>query len=335
MKLTKNCRSKYHIKRILVPLLLAAIVATIILEMGVLLSWQKPSFDLASVDILKISAPDPLEPPQECLDKPDGYNKWVCLGPYFTRVTNEVSVRAAMAEARRFKEEKAVSDCHISAHLIGETSLEKHNFDIGKAFSSCTSGCNDGCFHGVMERYIRGEEDLSGIASKIKNVCDSLGNKQWYSGETFYRCVHGVGHGLRAHNYIPLRDAITACDAFGPEWRSVCIGGITMENVDQYLELDLDEDTLIKFIPQICDEIESLDGRILVEIDIIDLCLYNVALGLMDYTGFDVERTEELCEELPRQKYIDQCKKMIDVIVTVEEPSNIDIAKFIENRHFR
>jgi len=60
MNFIKNCRSKYHIKRILVPLLLAAIVAAIVLEMGVLLSWQKPSFNLASVDILKISAPDPL-----------------------------------------------------------------------------------------------------------------------------------------------------------------------------------------------------------------------------------------------------------------------------------
>ena len=322
MNFIKNCRSKYYTKRILVPLLLA----TIVLEMGILLPGQMSSFNLASVDILKISAPDPLEPPQECLDKPDGYNKWVCLGPYFTRVTNEVSVRAAMAEARRFKEEKAVSDCHISAHLIGETSLKKHNFDTGKAFSSCTSGCNDGCFHGVVERYIRDEEDLSSsIASKIKNVCDGLvadpKNAKGFSGETFYRCVHGVGHGLRAHNYIPLRDAINACDAFGPDWRRVCIGGITMENVDQYLELDLDEDTLIKFIPQICDEIESLDGRILVEIDIIDLCLYNVALGLMDYTGFDVERTEELCEELQLQEHINICKNYIPEVLESEQPS--------------
>ncbi len=325
MNFIKNCLSKYHIKRILLFILPAAIVAAIVLEMGVLLSWQTPSFNLASMDILKISAPDPLEPPQECLDEPDGYKKWVCLGPYFTRVTNEVSVRASMAEAKSLKRQGVISDCHLFSHFIGKTTLEKYDFDLAKAFSSCTDGCSNGCWHGVMERYIRGEEDLSGIASKIKNVCDSIEGD--FSQKV--NCVHGIGHGLRAHNYIPLRDAINACDAFGPVWRSVCIGGITMENVDQYLELDLDEDTLIKFIPQICDEIES------VELDLVALCVYTVALGLMDYTGFDVKRTEELCEELPRQKYIDQCKKMIDVIVAIEEPSNIDIEKFIENRHFR
>ena len=88
MNSIKNRLSKYHIKRILVPLLLAAIVATIVLEMGVLLSWQKPSFNLASVDILKISAPDPLEPPQElpnkvCSDYPglSGDSVPATLGP--------------------------------------------------------------------------------------------------------------------------------------------------------------------------------------------------------------------------------------------------------------
>ena len=48
MKLTKNYLNKYYTKRILVPLLLAAIV----LEMGVLLSGQTPSFNLASMDAI-------------------------------------------------------------------------------------------------------------------------------------------------------------------------------------------------------------------------------------------------------------------------------------------
>jgi len=325
MNFIKNCLSKYPIKRILVPLLLAAIVAAIILEMGVLLSWQKPSFNLASMDILKISAPDPLEPPQECLDKPvDGFStSWTCFKSYFERITNEVSANAAMAEARRFKAQKAVSDCHLFGHYIGETNLEKHNFDMGEAFSSCAPGCSDGCFHGVMERYIRGEEDLSGIASKIKNVCDSPG-----TDPDKFRCVHGVGHGLLAHKHLPLQDAINACDAFGPGWwwPHVCMGGLTMENMDQYLLLDLDEDTLIKFIPQMCAPFESLEPGIM------DSCIYHVSLGLLYYTGYDIEHTEELCKELSKREYIDNCKEDISTAVEVEKPSNIDIEKFFENR---
>ena len=316
MNFIKNCLSKYHIKRILVPLLLAAIVATIVLEMGVLLSWQKPSFNLASMDILKISTPDPLEPSQECLGQyADGNGvPWSCFASYFERITNEVSVSAAMAEAKRFKEQSMMPDCHLFAHFIGEEALEKDDFDIDKAFSGCVAGCNSGCFHGVIERHIHNVADLSDISSTMKNLCVRLGTDPLRE----YRCIHGVGHGLFAHEYLSLRDALTTCEAMSSgekEREDTCIGGMMMENAYQYLELDLDEDTLIKFIPRMCAEVTS------VEPDIIDLCLYDVALGLMDYTGFDVERTEELCEELQLQEHINICKNYIPEVLESEQPS--------------
>ena len=303
MNLTKNCLSKYYIKRILIFILPAAVIAAILLEIGILLPGQMPSLNLASVDIFKISAPDPLEPPQECLNQPaDGYStSWTCFKSYFERITNEVSANAAMAEARRFKSQKVVSDCHLFAHFIGENTLEKYDFDIGEALSSCAAGCSSGCYHGVLERYIRDEPDLPNLLPQLKAVCDAHG----VDDQSRHQCVHGIGHGLFAHNYLPPLDAVNGCDSLGELWRGVCIGGLTMENMDEYLLLDLDEEQFRKILPEICAPFESLAP------DVMRACVIHISLGLLYYTGYDIERTEELCEELSEQGHIDECKKYI------------------------
>jgi len=317
MLLKGNFKSKHTL-----PLaLLVAVLAVVFLELGILGFGQVPSLDIVSVAKSKKISTGPLEPPQECLDKPDGYKKWSCFRPYFERITNEVSVNAAMAEAIKLNAQRVVSDCHHWSHFIGEASLEKHNFDMGKAFSSCTFGCSSGCFHGVMERYLRYETEPANVISKIKNMCDSIEN--W---DRKRECVHGLGHGLLAHEYLPLRDAIDACNSLDSDWRSKCIGGLTMEYMDQYLLPNLDEEDFKRLFPRICDPIEAIG-----DMDLMEFCILQIAQGALDYTGYDIERSEKLCEELTQQKYIDNCKKRIKTTIIIERPSNIDARKFFEN----
>lgn len=295
------------------------LVATLIFgfaELGILLYRQGLSLNLASIDILKVSTSDPLKVPQECLSrKSDGYStSWSCFEPYFERITKEISVNAAMAEAIKLKEQKVVSGCHLFAHFIGEASLEKYNSDVGKAFSSCAFGCSDGCFHGVMEQYMRNDADPYKVILETKNMCDSIDD----DSELKFKCVHGVGHGLLAHNYLPLRDAIDACYTFDSYyWATSCIGGLAMENMDQYLMRDLDENSLRKIIPEICAPFEPEKSEIM------DYCIYHVSLGLLYYTGYDIGRTEQLCEELPKQEHVGLCKKNIPTILESERPSII------------
>jgi len=69
MLLQGNFQSKY-IKHIV---LLIAVLVVIVFAMGILLSRQQASYsNLALMDILKVFSNSSLEPPQECLDKPDG-----------------------------------------------------------------------------------------------------------------------------------------------------------------------------------------------------------------------------------------------------------------------
>jgi len=344
-------------------ILSAVILVAILLGLGIFVSRQASSLNLSSGDILKIFASNPFELPKECLDEDkDGNKRWSCFRHYFETLTNKVSASAAMSEAIKLKYQRTTSECHLFAHYIGAANLEKHNFDMGKAFSSCTSGCNDGCFHGVMERAIRNESDPYSIIPRIKNVCDSLVTNTGGKGTNVavkYRCVHGTGHGLAAHNYLPIQDAVSACNAFGPDyWVDVCIGGLLMENVSEYRDLDLGEDNLRKILPQICVPFESLGSAKEAESSDIDLasepegqkqvykipqiqyteptkildkCVAQIALGLLDYTGYNIERTKELCEELQRQDHISICRRHIPFWVESQKPSNIDAIKLFEN----
>jgi len=267
--------------------------------------------DFEPVNFLKATLVDntkgPLEPPQECLSQPDGYKKWTCFKSYFETFTEKFSAGAAMIEAMKLRSEGVISSCHILGHRIGTANLEKHNFDTGKAFSSCIRGCADGCFHGVLERYIRNDADPYNALAKITGICDSVGIDMVKKRQ----CIHGVGHGLRAHNYLSVQESINACDAFESEetdfWVNTCIGAVVMENTNQYLIQDLDEERFRDVIPEMCEQIPEF---------MIRDCIGSVALGILYYTGYDLPRSEGLCEELPNQQYVDMCKE--DQILKVE-----------------
>jgi len=248
----------------------------------------------------------------DCISQLDGYKKWDCMSPYFEKLVYEESVIEAMKEAIEFKEERVVADCHLFGHLIGETGLEKNNFDVGKTFSSCVHGCSDGCFHGVMERYLRNEIDPYNVVSNIQNICDSVGT-DWVLKR---QCFHGVGHGLLAHGYLSFQEAIDTCQIFDLEWILQCMGGVVMENMDQYLRLDLNEDDFRKVIPKICEQVESTDP-------FSQDCFNATALGFLYYTGYDLRRSESLCEELSNFEHVQTCKYYVIRNMLDERPSNL------------
>ena len=73
----------------------------------------------------------------------------------------------------------------------------------------------------------------------------------------------------------------------------------------RFFYCDLDEEHFRKILPEICAPFESLAP------DVMRACVIHISLGLLYYTGYDIERTEELCEELSEQGHIDECKKYI------------------------
>jgi len=266
------------------------------------------------------------ELPQNCMREPDGYKRWTCLGPYFENLTMQTSAKTAVSEASKLKQQRLVSDCHILTHFIGEANLEKHDFDIGGAIASCAVGeCRYGCVHGAVERYSRNEPDPYEFISKISDMCESL------EGDFAQKmnCAHGVGHGLFTHNYLSPQEAIYACEALGEQWTPFCIDGVAMQNVDQYLHLD--EEGLREVIPRICAPFKLEGRQISVPHRLMNYCVTRMASGLLFYTGYDIERSEALCEELPQDVDRSVCKDGMYEHIARKKPSNIDMEEFLQS----
>lgn len=284
-----------YIKYISFAVFFAGLVALIFWEFAIL----EPGLMKFPKEFLLGKSSTFAESQQGCSAQADGYQKWSCSRAYFEKVTNNFSAATAMEEAMKLREDEVVRDCHLFAHIIGEATLEKNNFNVSEAFFSCSFGCANGCFHGVMERFIRNEADPYNAVSKIQNMCDSVESDNWMLKRN---CVHGVGHGLLAHGYLTLREAMDACEVFGPGWGDFCVGGLIMEHMDQYLLLNLDKEKFIEIIPEICSEFE---------IEELGDCLESLALGLLYYTGYDVQHSEELCQALESPWLANICKQYV------------------------
>jgi hypothetical protein len=126
-------------------------------------------------------------------------------------------------------------DCHPVVHAIGrETFRLKGN--IHDSFSACDQTCHSGCYHGSVERFIRGDDvyaqtgkhpSQAELKQKANAACDPHAPLRLR-----YQCLHGLGHALMFFSGYDLDRALEACDALADDWnRSSCYGGVFMENV--------------------------------------------------------------------------------------------------------
>jgi hypothetical protein len=183
----------------------------------------------------------------------------------------------------------------LAAHFIGEANFEKKQ-DPGKAFSSCSPGCIEGCYHGVMEAYLKKAGNSKDILSRIPELCDSVSNNNVLERQ----CLHGAGHGILRHQPEALLNAVGLCSYFKTQFaKDTCIGGVLMEYVDTYLTSS--EEELIKQLPELCKAlIENKDKKL------IKRCFKAVGEGLMFYTGHNLEKSKLLCSRL-EANYLEIC----------------------------
>ena len=181
------------------------------------------SSGLPSIDALKL-----------CLN---GANSAACLDDIFRNVLKTYTTKNVLKLVQRFELEDAElrRDCHPIVHAIGrETFRIKGN--IHDSFSACDQTCHSGCYHGAVERFLRGEEIYSQVdrhpsQSELKQkaalACDSD-----VPVRLRFQCLHGLGHALMFFSRYKLAPSLEACDALSEEWsRRSCYGGVFMENV--------------------------------------------------------------------------------------------------------
>jgi hypothetical protein len=160
-----------------------------------------------------------------------------CLDQLFGAALKNHSTKEALQLIDRFSAEdpELRRDCHPVVHAIGrETYRIKGN--IHDAFLACDQTCHSGCYHGSVERFLRGDDiyaqaDKHPSAAELKQkaavACDPAVPYRYR-----FQCLHGLGHALLYFSRYQLNPSLEACDALPEEWsRGSCYGGVFMENV--------------------------------------------------------------------------------------------------------
>lgn len=126
-------------------------------------------------------------------------------------------------------------DCHPIVHAVGrETYKIKGN--IHDSFNACDQTCHSGCYHGSVERFLRGDNiyaegarhpSTSELKQKAAVACDPRLAVRYR-----FQCLHGLGHALLFFSAYKLQPSLEVCDVLAEDWgRASCYGGVFMENV--------------------------------------------------------------------------------------------------------
>jgi hypothetical protein len=160
-----------------------------------------------------------------------------CLDHMFREMLKTRTTGEVLALIQRFEEEdpELRRDCHPVVHAVGrETFRLKGN--IHDSFSECDMTCHSGCYHGAVERFLRGDElyaqtnrhpSQAELKQKAASACDPAQPARFY-----FQCLHGLGHALLYFARYQLVSSLETCDALPDDWsRRACHGGVFMENV--------------------------------------------------------------------------------------------------------
>jgi hypothetical protein len=160
-----------------------------------------------------------------------------CLDNLFAAALKRHSTLEILHLLQRYEQQdpELRRDCHPVVHAVGrETYRIKGN--IHESFSACDQTCHSGCYHGSVERFLRGDDiyaqvdrhpSTAELKQKAAVACDPE-----IPVRLRFQCLHGLGHALMFFSRYQLISSLEACDALPEDWsRSSCYGGVFMENV--------------------------------------------------------------------------------------------------------
>jgi hypothetical protein len=140
-----------------------------------------------------------------------------CLDQLFREALGTHSTMDLLQLIERFEAEDAElrRDCHPVVHSLGrETFRLKGN--IHESFAACDQTCHSGCYHGAVERFLRGDNIYSQIdkhpstaelRQKAVVACDPKIPLRFR-----FQCLHGLGHALLFFSRYQLLQSLEVCD---------------------------------------------------------------------------------------------------------------------------
>jgi len=160
-----------------------------------------------------------------------------CLDQLFRETLKTHSVKEVLGLVEKFESEDSEfrRDCHPVVHAIGRENFRLKG-NLHEAFAACDQTCHSGCYHGSVERFLRGDSiyaaidqhpSLGELKQKAASACDPNIALRFR-----FQCLHGLGHALMFFSRYNLNQSLEICDALSDDWsRNSCYGGVFMENV--------------------------------------------------------------------------------------------------------
>jgi hypothetical protein len=182
----------------------------------------------------ELAATPPLGAVKECLDKPDGD---ACLDKLFREALQTQSPAQLLQLIQQYQntDPGLRLSCHPVVHALGRE-IFRLKGNIHDSFAACDQTCHSGCYHGAVERFLRGDSEQAmnaghvsreELARKAALACDPKTARRLY-----FQCLHGLGHALMYFSLYQLDTSLKACDTLPDDWsRKSCYGGVFMENV--------------------------------------------------------------------------------------------------------
>ena len=180
------------------------------------------------------SALPTLEAAKSCLNSSASAE---CLDKLFREALKSHSVKEVLQLIEQFEAEDPEfrRDCHPVVHAIGRETFRLKN-NLHEAFAACDQTCHSGCYHGSVERFLRGDSiyaavdrhpSIAELKQKAASACDPNIALRFR-----FQCLHGLGHALMFFSRYNLHQSLEICDALSNDWsRNSCYGGVFMENV--------------------------------------------------------------------------------------------------------
>jgi len=188
---------------------------------------------LGTASLLAAEAP-PATALKACLGKPGSDQ---CLDRLYREALGTQSPAQLLQSLQKYQDTDPGLrlSCHPVVHALGRE-IFRVKGNIHDSFSACDQTCHSGCYHGAVERFLRGDGTQDARARHVSQdelmrkasaACDAKTPRRIY-----FQCLHGLGHALMYYTENQLENSLQACDTLPDDWsRSSCYGGVFMENV--------------------------------------------------------------------------------------------------------
>ncbi len=166
---------------------------------------------------------------------------------------------------------------------------------------ACDITCNNGCYHGVIERVFFSQDEIdSGVKhvsakdfeQKIPDLCNPENFKDSNSAMV-YQCLHGLGHAILFSLDYNYEEGFKACDYLRTDYeKTSCYGGIAMENVTAFDKSKRDLKMDDPHYP--CDKLTNEGYK---------AACYELQTSIMEEQGLNWEKMAEECKKAGKFVY--------------------------------